>query len=101
VVRRGLILRHYARAGPGEGQRDHSVRYASPKRAPTASATPGDWTEASGGRTQLSVVPATAPGRVPKSQEFHRWNRPITTPIAHRPAETTTAIHPLTAPNPP
>jgi hypothetical protein len=33
-----------ARTGPGEGQRDHSVRYASPKKAPTASATPVGWT---------------------------------------------------------
>src|ERR1700733_4851961 len=29
---------------PGEARSDHSVRYASPKKAPTASATPVDWT---------------------------------------------------------
>ena len=48
------------------------VRYASPKNAATASATPVDWTYANGERTHSNVVAITASGRVTKSQEFHR-----------------------------
>ena len=93
-------------AGPGASRTRDADGLITPHRevgegqeAATAIPTPVDCTEENGLATQPSVADTTSSGRLTRSHEFHRWKRPIATPIAQSATVAAMTSQPNTAPN--